>query len=309
MLSHSNTRLPQPMTATLSLPVPAPEPVLSGDGPRGFQAGRTVPHVSILGVPISLVDLKSAVGTISLWVQNRDAKYVCARDVHGLMLSLQNPMMMDIHRTAGLVVPDGMPVVWLSKWRSKQPVKRVCGADLVDALCDGGQSKGLRHFFYGGKPGVAEAMIRNLKVKYPNLVVAGSYSPPFRRLTDEEDADVVDAINRSGAQIVWIGLSTPKQEFWMRDHVGRIKGATLIGVGAAFDFHSGSVSRAPKWMQQSGFEWLHRLFSEPRRLWRRYLVMAPAFILKIICEEIALCLTIKSPQNGPGEVTNSDKAR
>jgi N-acetylglucosaminyldiphosphoundecaprenol N-acetyl-beta-D-mannosaminyltransferase len=222
-----------------STPIHAPESVIDADVPVRPQSGRTPPNVSILGVPISLVDLRTAVGTILLWTKNHDARFVCARDVHGLMLSLQDPAMMDIHRAAGLVAPDGMPLVWLSKWRSKQPVKRVCGADLVNALCHEGQSQGLRHYFYGGKPGVAEAMIRNLKVKYPDLVIAGSYSLPFRRLTDEEDADVVDAINQSDAQVVWVGLSTPKQEFWMRDHVGRINGATLIGVGAAFDFHSG----------------------------------------------------------------------
>ena len=202
------------------------------------------------------------------------------------MISLRNPALMDVHHAAGMVTPDGMPLVWISKWRSKLPVKRVCGADLVDALCNDGQSSGLRHYFYGGKPGIAESMIRNLKAKYPDLVVAGFYAPPFRSLTEEEDAAIVDAINKSGAQVVWIGLSTPNQEFWTRDHVGQINGATLIGVGAAFDFHSGAVTRAPKWMQKSGFEWLHRLLSEPRRLWRRYLVIAPSFVVNIVREEI-----------------------
>ena len=249
----------------------------------------------ILGVPISLIDLKTAVGTILRWTQNCIGNYVCVRDVHGLMISLRDPAMMDIHRAAGMITPDGMPLVWMSKWRSKLPVGRVCGTDLVDALCNAGQGKGLRHYFFGGKPGVAEQMIRNLKAKYPELTVAGSHTPPFRRLTEEEDAAVIDAINKSGAQVVWVGLSTPKQEFWMRDHVGRLNGATLIGVGAAFDFHSGAVTRAPKWMQQSGFEWLHRLLSEPRRLWRRYLVITPVFILKIVREEIGFLLARKSP--------------
>jgi N-acetylglucosaminyldiphosphoundecaprenol N-acetyl-beta-D-mannosaminyltransferase len=312
MISNANTRL-QRRIATVRMPefsltVHGSEPVFHDDVPSRLESGRNLPNVSILGVPISLVDLKTAVGTILLWAQNGDAKYVCARDVHGLMISLKDPAMMDIHRAAGLVTPDGMPLVWLSKWRSRQPVKRVCGADLVDALCNEGQSRGLRHYFYGGKPGVAEAMIRNLKAKYPDLVVTGSCSPPFRRLTEEEDADVVDAINQSGAQVVWIGLSTPKQEFWMRDHVGRIDGTTLIGVGAAFDFHSGAITRAPKWMQKSGFEWLHRLLSEPGRLWRRYVVMAPIFIFKIVCEEIGLSLLKKNPQSGPVAAGRGDKA-
>lgn len=279
----------------LSFPVQLPESTIEADAPARLQAAQNPPNQLILSVPISLVDLKTAVGTILLWTQNRVAKYVCVRDVHGLMISLRNPALMDIHRAAGMVTPDGMPLVWISKWRSKLPVKRVCGADLVDALCNDGQSSGLRHYFYGGKPGIAESMIRNLKAKYPDLVVAGFYTPPFRSLTEKEDAAIVDAINKSGAQVVWIGLSTPNQEFWTRDHVGQINGATLIGVGAAFDFHSGAVTRAPKWMQKSGFEWLHRLLSEPRRLWRRYLVIAPSFVVRIVREEIGFRLAKMRP--------------
>jgi N-acetylglucosaminyldiphosphoundecaprenol N-acetyl-beta-D-mannosaminyltransferase len=301
MLTDATTRLLGAVTKhtsarEISLPVHGPGPVMESSPLASLQPGGTLASQMILGVPISLVDLKTAVSAILLWTQNREANYVCERDVHGLMISLRDPALMDIHRAAGMVSPDGMPLVWLTRWRSKFPVTRVCGADLVDALCNEGQSRGLRHYFYGGKPGVAEAMIGNLKAKYPSLAIAGFDTPPFRPLTPVEDTAAVDAINQSGAQIVWVGLNTPKQEYWMRDHVGRIGGATLIGVGAAFDFHSGAVTRAPAWMQKSGLEWLHRLLSEPRRLWRRYLVMAPAFVLKIIGEEISLRLTRKSLQ-------------
>jgi N-acetylglucosaminyldiphosphoundecaprenol N-acetyl-beta-D-mannosaminyltransferase len=301
MLTAANTRIQGAVTnqnaaREIAPKGRVPEPVMDSDLLPRIQPGGALASQMILGVPISLVDLKTAVAAILRWTQNREANYVCERDVHGLMISLRDPAMMDIHRAAGMVAPDGMPVVWLTRWRSKLPVKRVCGADLVDALCNEGQSKGHRHYFYGGKPGVAEAMIGKLKAKYPGLVIAGSHTPPFRPLTAEEDAAAVEAINQSGAQIVWVGLNTPKQEYWMRDHVGRIGGATLIGIGAAFDFHSGAVTRAPVWMQKSGLEWLHRLLSEPRRLWRRYLVMAPVFVFKIIREEISLHLTGKPPQ-------------
>jgi N-acetylglucosaminyldiphosphoundecaprenol N-acetyl-beta-D-mannosaminyltransferase len=140
-------------------------------------------------------------------------------------------------------------------------------------------------------------MIAKLQAKYPKISVAGFYSPPFRPLTDEEDKEIVDRINESGAQVVWVGVSTPKQEFWMRDHVRLIKGATLIGVGAAFDFQSGVVARAPKWMQKSGLEWLHRLVSEPRRLWRRYFIIAPSFLLNVICEQIKLYFARVAPES------------
>ena len=248
------------------------------------------PTLPILGAPVSVITMKTAVQTIQNWVRARRASYVCVRDVHGLMLARHDPQIMQIHQAAGMVTPDGMPLVWVSKLRSKLKVGRVCGSDLMDALCDAGQAEGLRHYFYGGKAGIPEAMINNLRSKYPALTVAGSYSPPFRALTAEEDTCIVDAINESCAQVVWVGLSTPKQELWMRDHVGRVRGATLIGVGAAFDFHSGAVARAPKWMQRRGLEWLYRLASEPSRLWRRYLVMAPLFIFSIIREQIAVTL-------------------
>jgi N-acetylglucosaminyldiphosphoundecaprenol N-acetyl-beta-D-mannosaminyltransferase len=250
---------------------------------------RPCPSVSILGVPVSLITLQSAVDNILRWIEQGQAQYVCVREVNGLMCAVNDPEIMRINRDAGMVTPDGMPLVWLSRWRSGFKTGRVSGADLVDALCCAGQARGLRHYFYGGKPGVAEVMIAKLQAKYPKMIAAGFFSPPFRTLTAAEDQEIVDRINESGAQVVWVGISTPKQEFWMRDHAGRIKGATLIGVGAAFDFHSGAVARAPLWMQRYGLEWLHRLMSEPRRLWRRYFVVAPVFLMMVAREQMKLC--------------------
>ena len=256
--------------------------------PESRDAAPSCPSVSILGTPVSLITLENAISNIMGYIEKREAQYVCVRDVHSLMCAVQDPEIMRISRKAAMVTPDGMPLVWVSRWRTNFKTGRVAGADLVDALCRAGQTKNIRHYFYGGKAGVAETMIAKLQAKYPKMSVAGFYSPPFRPLTDEEDKEIVDRINESGAQVVWVGVSTPKQEFWMRDHVGLIKGATLIGVGAAFDFQSGVVARAPKWMQKSGLEWLHRLVSEPRRLWRRYFIIAPSFLLNVICEQIKL---------------------
>jgi N-acetylglucosaminyldiphosphoundecaprenol N-acetyl-beta-D-mannosaminyltransferase len=143
---------------------------------------------------------------------------------------------------------------------------------------------GYRHFFYGAAPGVAERLAENLVRRFPGLQIAGVYSPPFRPLTEAEDASIIRMINSSGADIVWVGLSTPKQEKWMRDHVGRVEAPVLLGIGAAFDFHAGTVRRAPVWMQRIGMEWFHRLVSEPRRLWRRYLILAPTFVLLAVTE-------------------------
>lgn len=242
------------------------------------------PTEDILGVPVSVIDMPGAVAVVLDGVRDGHAQYVCVRDVHGLMRSVEDPAMMDIQRKAAMVTPDGMPLVLTARRRGRHDIRRVSGADLMDAVCDASQETGARHFFYGGKEGVAQTLIANLVARYPRMQVAGHYCPPFRALTPEEDAAVVDTIRGSGAQIVWVGISTPKQEFWMRDHVARLPGCTLLGVGAAFDFHAGVVKRAPLWMQRASLEWLHRLASEPRRLWRRYLVMAPLFVWRVAQE-------------------------
>ena len=235
----------------------------------------------VLGVPVSTVNMRQAVGTICGWIKSAQSHLVCVRDVHGVMRSLEDPALLHIHERAGLVVPDGMPLVWILQHRGYDAVSRVSGADLVDALCAASVEAGIRHYFYGGKDGVAERMAQALTAKYPGLIVAGLGSPPFRALSPEEDAVETARIVAASPGVVWVGMSTPKQEHWMGAHVGRIPGATLIGVGAAFDFFAGDVKRSPQWMRESGLEWLHRLYSEPRRLWRRYLIMAPKFVFLV----------------------------
>ena len=235
----------------------------------------------ILGVPVSLIDLPKAVEIIQGWIERRQSQLVCIRDVHGVMRSQQDPELSRIHKLAGLVTPDGMPLVWVSRLRGHKTVSRVCGADLVAALCDASQETGHRHYFFGGKSGVAERMAEKLRELFPDLVVAGMATPPFGDVSQKEDDAITRSIVEAKPHVIWVGMSTPRQEYWMRDHVARIPGAVLIGVGAAFDFYAGDVKRAPRWMQQTGFEWLHRLAAEPRRLWRRYLYMAPMFVLRI----------------------------
>jgi N-acetylglucosaminyldiphosphoundecaprenol N-acetyl-beta-D-mannosaminyltransferase len=245
----------------------------------------------ILGVPVSVVDMASAVAAIVGWTKAGVSNYVCVRDVHGVMLAQEDAEFLAIHEKAGLVTPDGMPLVWIARLREGKAVGRVCGADLVDALSSVSERQGLRHYFYGGKPGVAESMVAALQARYSGLNVVGTFSPPFGSLSKEADESITRDIVVARPNIVWVGLSTPKQELWMRDHVARIPGAALIGVGAAFDFHAGQIKRAPKWMQRSGAEWLHRLFSEPRRLWWRYLVLAPKFALRAIFSELLYRVT------------------
>ena len=252
---------------------------------------KTAPDkINILGVNVSAIDMPLALDTIDAWIAARARQCVCVRDVHGVMACQTDAELRRIHHEAGLVTPDGMPLVWVSRLRGYGHVRRVSGSDLMFELCRRSVAKGYRHFLYGGAPGVAERLASNLRQRFAGLTIVGSYSPPFRPLTPEEDDEVVRMINASKANVVWVGLSTPKQERWMAAHVGRLDAPVLLGVGAAFDFHAGVKKRAPAWMQRSGLEWFFRLVTEPLRLWRRYLVMAPKFVFLVAVETLALRL-------------------
>jgi N-acetylglucosaminyldiphosphoundecaprenol N-acetyl-beta-D-mannosaminyltransferase len=178
--------------------------------------------------------------------------------------------------------------VWLSRLRGFRDVERVYGPDLLLACCDHSRVIGYRHFFYGGGPGVPELLSERLRARFPGLSVAGGFSPPFRELTPDEDAECVHRINAAHPDIVWVGLGTPKQERWMAEHRATLDAAVLIGVGAAFDFHAGLKRQAPRWMQRSGLEWLFRLLAEPRRLWRRYLRNNPLFVWHVLLQSLHL---------------------
>jgi N-acetylglucosaminyldiphosphoundecaprenol N-acetyl-beta-D-mannosaminyltransferase len=193
------------------------------------------------------------------------------------MESRRDQRLRSIHNDAGMVTPDGMPLVWFSRLFGNRRTERVYGPDLMQKMTALSARRGYRQFYYGGAEGVAEKLKRVLVNAYPELEVAGALCPPFRELTPEEDQAVVDAINTAQPHIVWVGLSTPKQEFWMAEHLGRIQAPVLVGVGAAFDFLAGTKRQAPLWMQRNGLEWLFRLCSEPRRLWRRYAYIVPGF--------------------------------
>lgn len=233
----------------------------------------------ILGIPISVTTLDTASAAILSWSKDVQGRYVGVRDVASLMVMADDPQLLALSQEAAMNVPDGMPLVWIGKSRGL-PVKRTCGPDLMDLVCRNSPKTGLKHFFYGGKEGVADHLADVFHQRAPGIEIVGTYCPPFRALSAEEDAQVVRQITESGADIVWVGISSPKQDIWMREHVDVLQ-QTLIGVGAAFDFHTGAVKRAPKWMQRSGLEWLHRLTSEPKRLWRRYLVQAPKFLFRV----------------------------
>lgn len=246
----------------------------------------TIDRVNILGVGVSAVNIPIVLDVIDGWIAQRTPHYVCVTGVHGVMESQYDEALRKIHNQAGLVTPDGMPLVWLSRLKGFHDVRRSYGPDLMLALCARSVEKQYRHFFYGGAEGVPEKLAEVLQTRFPGLVVAGTYSPPFRSLTPEEDQAIVNMINETHPDIIWVGLSTPKQERWMAKYVGRLSASVLLGVGAAFDFHTGRKPQAPHWMQLSGLEWLFRLLCEPRRLWKRYLINNPRFVIAVLLQAL-----------------------
>jgi N-acetylglucosaminyldiphosphoundecaprenol N-acetyl-beta-D-mannosaminyltransferase len=253
------------------------------------------PRVDVLGVGVSCLTLDSAVEEVSGWVTRGERRYVCVTGVHGVMECQRDPHLRRIHNTSGLTTPDGMPMVWSARWAGARGVCRVYGPDLMLAVMARAVERGWSSFFYGGGPATADLLADRLTSLFPGLRVAGTATPPFRPLTPREDEDVVRMINDSGARLVWVGLSTPKQERWIAEHVGRLRANALFGVGAAFDLVAGTIPQAPRWMQRSGLEWTYRLGREPRRLWRRYLRNNPAFVVKVLARPPRLAQTV-----GPG---------
>lgn len=249
---------------------------------------RRMPHrpdrVNVLGVGVSAISTRDALAVIDDAIAAGERSYVCVTGVHGVMESCEDPDLRLIHNRARLVTPDGMPMVWIAWLRGLRHVERVYGPDLMIECCRESVSKGYRHFLYGGAPGVAERLDARLQERIPGLIVAGTFTPPFRDLSEGEEREMLDRIAAARPDIVWVGLSTPKQERWMARYVDRLGVPVLIGVGAAFDFHAGLKKQAPRWIQRSGFEWLFRLSAEPRRLWRRYLSNNPRFVWRYLLQ-------------------------
>jgi N-acetylglucosaminyldiphosphoundecaprenol N-acetyl-beta-D-mannosaminyltransferase len=242
---------------------------------------------NILGVMVSAINMRVAVDTIQGWILSAEKNYVCVTPAHSVMDAYHDHKFREILNQSGLTTPDGMAIVWLLKIAGYKDTGRVYGPDLMLAVGEESIKHGWSHFFYGGAPGVADKLSRVLLNRFPELKISGSYPPPFRPLTLEEDQKMVDIINSARPDIVWVGISSPKQELWMAEHLYVLEAPVLIGVGAAFDFVSGAKRQAPRWIQRSGLEWLFRFASEPRRLWRRY-IEYPYFAFLVIAQLMGL---------------------
>jgi N-acetylglucosaminyldiphosphoundecaprenol N-acetyl-beta-D-mannosaminyltransferase len=239
--------------------------------------------VSVLGAMIDVLDWDIALARIKSWGNNRDSRYVCLCNVHSIMTASSDIEFYDVIQNADMAMSDGAPVAWLMRKLGYTQQQRINGPDLFWKYCiEANKSADWPSIYLYG---AAEDTLRLLQLRlfhqFPSLKIVGAVSPPFRALSAQEELNIINNINESGAGVVWVSLGCPKQEKWMASQRGKIN-AVMIGVGAAFDFHAGTVARAPFWMQNSGLEWLHRLCSEPRRLWKRYLVTNTIFIIKAI---------------------------
>jgi N-acetylglucosaminyldiphosphoundecaprenol N-acetyl-beta-D-mannosaminyltransferase len=256
--------------------------------PQPRLAAEPPPRVSILGVGVSAIDMNRAVRLAQAAVEQGRKGYICVTGVHGVMEAQADAEFRRIQNASLLTTPDGMPTVWLGRLQGHKHMARVYGPDFMLAICALSQSAGYSHFLYGGKPGVAQKLADALTSRFPDLRVAGTYTPPFQPLNESEENELRALVARTRPDFFWVGLSTPKQERFMAKYVHQLPVKVMVGVGAAFDILTGAIQDSPAWVKDAGLQWLHRLLQEPSRLWRRYLVNNPRFVCAVTLQFLGL---------------------
>jgi N-acetylglucosaminyldiphosphoundecaprenol N-acetyl-beta-D-mannosaminyltransferase len=241
-------------------------------------------HADVLGVYVSAINMQQAVQLAEERIDSGEKGYVCVTGVHGVMEAQEDAQFRTILNSAAINTPDGMPMSWVGRLQGHHEMDRVYGPDFMLEMCKVSVTRGYRHFFYGGQEGVAQLLAERLTERFPGLQVVGTYTPPFRPLNDEENRQLIDLVDASQPHMLWVGLSTPKQERFMSAYQERLNVSLMIGVGAAFDMHTGRTIDAPAWMKRAGLQWFHRLLQEPKRLGRRYLINNPKFLAKITAQ-------------------------
>jgi N-acetylglucosaminyldiphosphoundecaprenol N-acetyl-beta-D-mannosaminyltransferase len=268
------------MTESIFESAPQPKRECEGDFSMPDSA-FVLPYADVLGVKVSAINLKLAVEHADQWIAGGNPGYICVTGVHGVMEAQSDSGFRQILNRACMNTPDGMPMSWIGHLQGFPEMNRVYGPDFMTAMFRLSVERGYRNFLYGGNLGVAELLSETLQLKFPGLQVVGTYTPPFRSLTLEEEEEILTQVRESKPDILWVGLSTPKQERFMAHYVDRLQVPLLVGVGAAFDYHTGRIRDCSEWIKRAGLQWLHRLMQDPRRLWRRYLRNNPAFLWHI----------------------------
>jgi len=240
--------------------------------------------VNVLGVAVSPINMEIALQRIARALEGKEKGYICVTGVHGVSEAQTDPAFRRILNRAFLCAPDGMPLVWVGRWLGQRQMERVYGPDLMLAVMELSEQEGWRHFLYGGGNGTVNVLKERLLTRYPRLQIVGTHQPPFRPLTPPEQQRLQEQILLARPDLMWVGLSTPKQERFMAEFLPKLEVTLMCGVGAAFDFQAGRVRQAPRWMRRAGLEWLFRLGCEPRRLWKRYLKNNPLFLFRICCQ-------------------------
>ncbi|OGX26882.1 MAG: hypothetical protein A3D10_05630 [Omnitrophica WOR_2 bacterium RIFCSPHIGHO2_02_FULL_48_11] len=238
----------------------------------------------ILGVKITVTNLMHSCRLLEQWIKEGHKTYVCLAPVATIVDCQADKQYCHVINQAGLVTPDGMPLVWLGRWQGHHDVQRTYGPDLLAAFCELSEQQGYKHYFYGGLPEANKLLVQKLQEKFPRLKIVGHFSPPLRQIGEQESPDILSQINAANPDVLWVGLGSPKQDYWMQQHRALLNVPIMVGVGAAFDFLAGTKKQAPRWMQQSGLEWMFRLCSEPKRLWQRYLVGNTKFICFLLAD-------------------------
>ena len=236
-----------------------------------------VPTCNIMGVELAAINMPWLIEFTKKYIKELSGEYICVSNVHTTVMSYEDKEYCAVQNGGIMAIPDGGPLSSVGRKRGFSDMQRTTGPDYMKEILKISGEEGYRHYFYGSTEKTLNKLSKTIEKRYPNVQVAGMYSPPFRPLTKEEDEDVIRRINESNADFIWVGLGAPKQECWMADHKGKIKGL-MVGVGAAFDYEAGNIDRAPMWMQKANLEWLYRLLQEPKRLFKRYFYTNTKFV-------------------------------
>ena len=241
-------------------------------------------RVNVLGVGVTPLDARQTIDVIDAAIKDGAKNYICVTGVHGIMEAQQDPGLRRIINRSMITTADGRPTVWVGWLQGFRKMKQLTGPNLMLQLCEESVAKGQTHFFYGGDLGVAEQLKQSFQRRYPGLRVVGTYTPPFRPLNEQEEQELLETVSQLKPDLFWVGLSTPKQERFMAQYVGKLDTKVMLGVGAAFDIHTGRIKESPEWLKATGMQWFHRMWQEPRRLWKRYLYNNPRFIVRIAAQ-------------------------
>jgi N-acetylglucosaminyldiphosphoundecaprenol N-acetyl-beta-D-mannosaminyltransferase len=261
-----------------------------------MKATDSRPAAHVLGVDVDAIDMEGALRRITVLLQDSRKSYVCVAGVHGVMEAQQNPQLLKIYSGSEMTIPDGMPLAWVGRMQGHIAMQRVTGPDLMLEVFRRKEFSQVTHFLYGGRDGIAEELRDKLTERFPWVKIVGTYTPPFRELSEAEAAQFMSVTAALKPDIIWIGISCPKQEIFMARYLPDLETKLMFGVGAAFDYHTGHIRDCADWIKHAGLQWLHRLLQDPRRLWRRYLRNNPAFVWKITLQMLGVRRYPSTPQ-------------